>query len=323
MDVLRLTHDLAEAGEAFVVATVVRCEPPASARPGAKAVIRVDGSMESWVGGICAQPMVIREAQHALQDGTPRLVRLSPHAGAGGRREPGLAEYLMTCHSGGTLEIFVEPVVPAPRLYLVGETPITQTLATLGPLVGFRVERIAATADGSGAPALADLAPGRETFVVVATMGTADEEALEAALRGPAPYVALVASPRRAEVLRDYLLARGLTADRFAKLKAPAGLDIGAATPEAIALSIMAEIVQVRTAMKATARTLHANADSPVATSQPDEATDPVCGMSVVIADARFTTEFQQTTYYFCCPHCRAKFEAEPLAFVGAPTASA
>jgi xanthine dehydrogenase accessory factor len=315
MDYLALTHQLAEAGEAFVLATVVRCEPPASARPGAKAVIRADGTMDGWVGGSCAQPLVIREAQEALRDGKPRLLRLSPTAGEGASRRPGLVEYLMTCHSGGTLEIFIEPVIPVPRLWVVGDTPICRTLATLGQLLGYRVDSVepmGGASASSESPVLAALAPerggqGRQTFVVVATMGTADEEALEAALRSPVAYVALVASPRRAEVLCDYLATRGLTPEQLQKLKAPAGLDIGAATPEEIALSIMAEIVQVRAKLPIETRTTD--------TALPPEATDPVCGMSVSTRDARFVAEHSGTTYYFCCAGCKAKFEAEPSLF--------
>jgi xanthine dehydrogenase accessory factor len=298
MDVFGLMRELVEAEEPFVLATVVRCEPPASARPGAKAVIRADGSMEGWVGGSCAQPLVVEEARRALRDGRPHLVRLGPTIGETGSGRPDVAEYLMTCHSGGTLEIFVEPVVPRPRLCLVGDTPVARTLAALGKALGYRVARIEPTAD---------IGAGGRTCVVIATMGAADEEALEAALRSPAPYVALVASPRRAEILRDYLLARGVTPEQLARLRAPAGLDIGAETQEEIALSIMAEIVQSRSTAA-----LEAPAEVEPAVV---EAKDPVCGMSVSTQDARFRTDHAGTTYYFCCAHCKSRFEAEPLLF--------
>jgi xanthine dehydrogenase accessory factor len=288
--------------EPFALATVVRCEPPASARPGAKAVIRQDGSLEGWVGGSCAQTIIVKEAQRALQNGRPRLVRLSPNPGEYAQAEPDLVEYLMTCHSGGTLEIFVEPFVPRPILRIVGDTPVASTLASIAQTLGYRVERID-PADSMGA------APG-PVAVVIATMGSADEEALEAALRSSAPYVALVASPRRAEVLRDYLTARGLTAEQIARLKAPAGLDIGAVAQEEIALSIMAEIVQRRPSREQ-------ETPSPLEATDVD-ATDPVCGMSVPIHGARFTAERDGITYYFCSEHCRGRFKAAPLSFATA-----
>jgi xanthine dehydrogenase accessory factor len=302
MNPVDLAHQLTTSGQPFAMATVVRCEPPASARPGAKAVILPDGSMQGWVGGSCAQPMVIREAQQALRDGKPRLVRLSPNAGEEGRQSSGVAEYLMTCHSGGTLEIFIEPVIPKPHLCLVGETPIVETLASLGSLLGFEVETVEATVE-----APERFGAGTRTFVVVATMGTSDEAALEAALLSPAPYVALVSSPRRAEVMRDYLASRGVSPEQVEKLRAPAGLNIGAQTPEEIALSIMAEIVQ-------TGATLPAGAGVAVV-APPREARDPVCGMSVEIEGARYVFEHAGTTYYFCCAQCRSRFEAEPALF--------
>jgi xanthine dehydrogenase accessory factor len=298
---LELVRQLVEAEEPFALATVVRCEPPASARPGAKAVIRADGSMEGWVGGSCAQSVIVSEAKRALEDGKPRLVRLSPAVGESGSRQPDVVEYLMTCHSGGTLEIFVEPVLPRPQLRVVGDTPVARTLAVLGAALGYRVERI-----DPAAPAADRAATGEQAFVVVATMGDADEETLEAALRSRAPYVALVASPRRAAVLRDYLAARGVTAEEIARLRAPAGLDIGARTQEEIALSILAEIVHLRS--------IRDNEPVPTVPMQ-SEATDPVCGMSVSPHQTRFTADHEGTAYYFCCAHCKTAFESAPEQF--------
>jgi xanthine dehydrogenase accessory factor len=303
MNHLARAHQLTGAGTSFAIATVVRCDPPASARPGAKAIVRRDGTIEGWVGGSCAQDLVAREAQRAIETGTPRLLRLSPSAGAESRQRADVVEYLMTCHSGGTLEIFIEPIVPAPLLRLVGETPIVETLATLGQTLGYRVEH-SDRRNAIETPSTLEQGPA---FVVVATMGTADEEAIEAALRSDAPYVALVASPRRAAVMRDYLTARGITSEQLARLKAPAGLDLGSQRPEEIALSIMAEIVQVRSRMTdfPTPRTAEPTA----------EAIDPVCGMTVTTRDARHFAEHEGTTYYFCCPHCRAAFERNPGSF--------
>lgn len=243
---------------------MVRCTPPASARPGARALIRADGSLEGWVGGSCAQPLVVREALEALRDGRARLVRLSPAAVPGSRSSPDVVEYLMTCHSGGTLEIFIEPLLPAPQLWVLGGAPVCRALAAMGRLLGYEVVAVDPDPHASPMPeadvVVSPFEPGcirrgDRAYVVVATMGTADEELLEAALRSQAGYVALVASRRRAAALRDYLAERGVSPEQLARLKAPAGLDIGAQTPQEIALSILAEITRARsTSMVESAR---------------------------------------------------------------------
>src|SRR5215208_1730159 len=249
MDWLAEAQELAQAGQPFALATVVRRVAPASAQPGAKALILPDGSMRGWVGGSCAQPVVTSEARQALRDGTPRLLRLGKMPGhshqAGSPGSEVIVEYPMTCHSGGALEILIEPVLPAPRLFIVGETPIVETLADLARVMGYRVNQFEHAADLT--LRLADSeAP---VFVVVASMGVDDEEAIAAALRASTAYVALVASPKRAAVVRETLAAMGVSPHDLVRLKAPAGLDLGARTQEEIALSIVAEITQMRSAM--------------------------------------------------------------------------
>ncbi len=315
-DVLERAHALKARGEAFVLATVTRVERPASARPGMKAIILGDGTMEGWVGGSCAHPIVVREALNALREGTPRLISLSPQRDARAVQE-GVIHHPMTCHSGGTLEIYVEPILPKPQLLLVGEAPLVPTLARLGRLQGFAVW--VADAGGSHTDLEADLrlplpqlahqiTPS--TYAVVATMGNYDEEALEQIVGASAGYVGLVASRKRAEAVLAYLRTRGLAAEHLRRVKVPAGLDIGAVTPEEIALSIMAEIVQVRRTQipVPTGAALPAQAAA--------DAIDPVCGMTVEIATARHTLGYQGTMFYFCCAHCRQTFEREPAQYL-------
>jgi xanthine dehydrogenase accessory factor len=306
MDWLAEANALTTAGEPFALATVVRRVAPASAQPGAKAIVRADGSMRGWVGGSCAQPVVVAEAQQAIRNGSPCLLRLGHMPGA--RESDEVVEYPMTCHSGGALEILIEPVLPAARLTLVGETPGAETLEALAGVMGYRVERYA---DAKAFAAAAD-ALGASSLVVVATMGVDDEETLASALRSAAPYVALVASPKRAAVVRETLAVMGLTPDEMARLKAPAGLDLGARTQEEIALSILAEVVQVRARMPAEM------AESVSASPAPLEAIDPVCGMGVTIAGAKHTGEFDGKTWYFCCGGCKARFEADPRQYAAA-----
>lgn len=316
MDWLAEAQELAEAGQPFAMATVVRRTAPASAQPGAKALILPDGSMRGWVGGSCAQPVVTQEARQALRDGAPRLLRLGKMPGtrrnSEDQEQEDIVEYPMTCHSGGALEILIEPVLPAPRLLIVGETPIVKTLADLARVMGYRVnqfERAADLAFGLGVSA-------SPLFVVVASMGVDDEEALAAALRAGTPYVALVSSPKRAAVVRETLAAMGVSPRDLDRLKAPAGLDIGAQTQEEIALSIMAEVVQLRSAK--TAGTAEGISTPESVPAFDPEAIDPVCGMTVAIAGARHQTEYDGKIWYFCCGGCKARFEADPLPYLPA-----
>jgi xanthine dehydrogenase accessory factor len=328
--------ELESAGRPFVVATVVAVARPTSARPGASGIVHADGTIEGWVGGSCAQPVVIREALHALRDGLPRLLRLSRDAPAEGRRADGIVELVMTCHSGGTLEIYVEPHLPAPLLWVAGTTPIASALATLGAASGWKVtvfDPFASaedfpTADAvSSETALGRVEPDASPYIVVCTQGVWDEEALAAALRRNASYVGLVASPTRANVVRAWLRDETMLAeDRLAALRAPAGIDLGAETAEEIALSILAELVQVRRGRadfvaSPGPATLAAGQLPPVELAPVDDIVlvDPVCGMTVDRASARHLAEQDGTVYAFCSIGCRTRFVKDPTPFLAAP----
>lgn len=302
-DPLELAAELRRRGAPFALAMVVRRERPTSAKPGAKAVIRQDGSLSGWIGGACAEPVVVREALAALRDGQPRFIRLSGEEGRSPNRTEGVLEYPMMCHSGGTLEIYVEPVLPKPALVLVGHGPVVDTLANLARAVDFDVVVFGTDAGGEGLDRLV-LAP--HASVVVATHGHFDEDALERALRSEAGYVSLVASRRRAADVIDGLKRRGLAPDRLSTLKAPAGLDIGALTPEEIAVSILAEIVQARRSQKAAWPEPAARAGGVAA-----EARDPICGMLVDVLTARYRSKTAEGTVYFCCLRCKETFDQQ------------
>ena len=318
-DYLDKAHTLQASGQPFALATVVRAERPTSAKAGAKAIIMADGALTGWVGGSCAQPTVIREALKALQDGQPRFLRLTPpeKLGKAAHAQAGIIEVALTCISGGTLEVYIEPYLPQPQLIVIGHLPIAEALATLGKGLNYSVTVLGLDATPSRFPQ-ADLVLDRldfsqvrltsQTYVVVATHGNYDEEALEWALDAGAAYVALVASPKRAEAVLQYLRETGVAEARLARLKCPAGLDIGASTPEEIALSILAEIVQLR---RRTAETL-AQSETPTPAPAQTEAIDPVCGMTVEIATARYVAAHAGQTYYFCSAGCRRSFEKEP-----------
>ncbi len=282
-DLLEQAAELRRQGRPFVLATVVRSVRPASARPGDRALLLGEGRPIGWVGGGCVHTSIEREAARALADGTPRLVRLSPAPA----QEEGIVSYPMTCHSGGTLEIYLEPVLPAPELVILGESPVADALAALAAPLGYRVRT-----------SLEDITTTDAWVVAAAMSSDEDHPTVRAALERGVQYVAMVASRRRAEALLDELRADGMAEDTIERLKAPAGLDIGAATGPEIALSIMAEIVQRRRSRR------------PAALAAPRTATDPTCGMQVDIASAKWTTERDGQMYYFCAPGCRKAFLA-------------
>jgi xanthine dehydrogenase accessory factor len=269
-------------------------------------LVREDGSIQGWVGGACAEPVVTREALQALRDGRPRLIGLYGEGGRAPGRTEGMLEFPMTCHSGGTLEIYVEPYLPKPQLVLVGHGPVVETLATLGRAADFAVVALGEDQEQAG---LAAVVLGRRSSVVVATHGDSDETVLEQVLATEAGYVSLVASRRRAAVIVERLKQRGAMPERLGRLKAPAGLDIGAVTPEEIAVSILAEIIQHRRG----AKTGDAHAEPVAATPLVRiESKDPICGMIVDNVTAKFSSDFAGRTIYFCCRHCKEMFDQQP-----------
>ena len=313
-ELLALAHELLARDVPFALATVVRCERPTSAKPGSKAIIRRDGTVSGWIGGSCAEPVVVKEALGAIEDGEPRFLVLVGKGGPSLGRTDGVREYTMTCHSGGTLEIFVEPMLPKPALVLVGSGPVVETLAGLAAAAHFAVTVVEPESPAPGGLAaarvvgdLASVAVTLRTAIVVATHGRFDEDALEQALRSEADYVSLVASPTRARVVLESLRARGIPDDRLRRLKAPAGLDLGAVTPEEIAVSILAEIV----ARRRRPHPAGAPEAAPPAVA-PLSAQDPICGMTVTIATARHRSESPAGPVYFCCSGCKQRYDREP-----------
>ena len=304
-DLLELAAALRGRGEPFALATVVRCEAPTSAKPGAKALIRQDGTISGWVGGACAEPVVVREALNALRDGRPRLVGLIGEGRASPGRTEGLLEYAMTCHSGGTLEIYVEPYLAKPLLVLVGHGPVVAMLATLGQAAEYAIEIVG----GNAIPdELRRLALGPRSSIVVATHADADEDALDHVLSTEAGYVSLVASRRRATAILERLKQRGVTVERLGRLKAPAGLDIGARTPQEIAVSILAEIIQHHRSDKG----VSAEAEAGPGGADPIETRDPICGMPVDPGTASYRSEAWGRAVYFCCRGCQETFDRDP-----------
>lgn len=299
-DSLRRAGELAQAERPFAIVTVVRTEPPTSARTGNRAIVFLDGSMEGWVGGGCIQPTARREGLAAIDEGEPRLVRITPDT-AVDQRNVRVAR--MTCASEGTADLYVEPFLPRPTLVAAGDSPVVNMLAAIAEPLGFRFVALA-TGAGLGEAAVPN---PRDTWMVVATFGEFDEDAIEAGLRLDLPYIGLVASERRAGGVLSELRARGYGEEELRAVRSPAGIPIGASGQEEISLSIMAEIVSLRAGLRpGLAREREESAGIA------EEAVDPICKMTVEVATARHASEFGGKTYYFCCQACKREFDEEP-----------
>jgi xanthine dehydrogenase accessory factor len=278
----RRADDLRAARTPFVMATVVNAQKPTSVRPGDTGLILGDGGIEGFVGGVCAEQSVRLQALRALETDEPVLLRILP--GEDGAAAVGDAITVHNpCLSGGALEIFLEPVNPQPRVLVVGDTPIAGALVRLGAEIGLDV-----TADGTAVA-------GDELALVVAAHGRDELDALRRGVEASLPYIGLVASPKRGAAVLDELRDAGIATDG---LETPAGLDIGARTPEEIALSILARVVAVRR--------------RPEPVPEPVTAIDPICGMTVSATIATPHLEHDGHLLYFCSDGCRASFAADP-----------
>ena len=317
---LKKSADLMAQGQSFATATVVRCQAPSSGKPGDKAIIYPNGEIWGWIGGGCAQPVVVKEALKSLADRRPRLVRISPSADGS---EEGIVDYSMTCHSGGALDIYIEPVFPKPHVMILGRSPVAQTLARLARTIGYAVSVVAAEELKPELFADATLIEDKDfslgkvrmparTFVVVSTQGEGDEEALEQAVLSDVGYLAFVASRTKTQKVFEYLRGKGIAQAKLDAVHAPAGLNIGSGAPEEIAVSILAEIIKMQGAAEGKSAIAKATKRSQVLPVLNTEAKDPICGMMVDTSNARYKTQHQGKWFYFCCAGCKDAFEKHP-----------
>jgi len=318
--VIQRAHELMAQGVPFALATVVRRERPTSGQPGDKAIITRTGEFVGWIGGSCAQPTVLQEAEKALADGEPRLVVLTPNLDAEVRE--GIELYRMTCYSGGTMEIYIEPYLPEPQLLICGASPAAEALVKIGKAVGLQVFLIDPSATADNFPdadvILPQIMAGKfsdiqERYAVVATMGNWDEEAIKDVLALSPAYLGLIASKKRFQEIVSRLSGEGVSREQLALVTCPAGLEISARTLPEVALSIMAEIVSLR----------RSDAEKEAVTSGPAQvvppamAEDPVCHMRVDPQTARHRVDFEGLTYYFCNASCKTSFEKDPGRYLG------
>jgi xanthine dehydrogenase accessory factor len=296
-------QELTAHGEAFVTATVVRVEHPTSVEPGNVALVHEDGEIEGFVGGVCAQNSVRLYSLKAIERGEPLLLRILPDGPGGSegedlgqeiRSDEGSVTVQNPCLSGGAIEVFLEPFLPAPRMIVAGDTPIAAALLRLGPEVG--IEAVAGRGDDSGSP----VPHADDLAVVVAAHGRDERAILRAALEAGVPYVGLVASRKRGAAVLDALCEDGVSQELLDRIDTPAGLDIGARSPAEVAVSVLASIIEVRRRRRDPAHRR---------TSSPASAVDPICGMTVLVDVHALSIEHAGETHYFCGEHCRRAFE--------------
>ncbi len=314
--VLARAVELEARREPFTLATVVWRRSPSSGQLGSKAIIHADGSIFGWLGGACAQPTVRREALAALGDGRSRLVFLGQPDDLHQRPDDGIVKVPMACESEGALEIYLEPVLPAPQVVAIGRSPAVFTLARLVADLDWEIVVIDDGGDAAAHPRpevvrttldLDDLRIGPASAVLVATQGVYDDLALEAALATDAGYIGLVAAEKRASATFALLRDRGVAEEQLARVAAPAGIDLGHVDNVGIAVSVLADLVARRAAGQLGA------AGAPLV----HEAIDPVCGMTVFVDESRYHASHNGRDYWFCAPGCLAAFERDPDAYAG------
>jgi len=320
---------LAQRGEAVALATVVWRQGPSSGQLGSRAVITESGEVHGWIGGACAEPSVIRQARAVIAEGSPRLLLLGTTDKFGAAIPEGMTVVPIACQSEGALEVYIEPMLPAPHLVVVGRSPMAHTLAELAGALGWRTDLLDWTSF-SAAHA------NERSMVVVATQGHGDEDAIEQAVAARPAYLGLVGSRKRGAAVLGYLAERGVAREQLDLVRVPAGLDLGKTTHTEIAVAILAELVKLRAAGELGSRERQAVAGAAAsggararrknarragtATAEADhsDAVDPVCGMTVAASRAGRPLEHEGVTYYFCCAGCRAQFESSPASFVSA-----
>ena len=305
-------------GEEFAVAQVIWREAPSSGKPGDKAIILKDGTMIGWIGGGCVKGIAIKEAHEAIRENKSRLVRINPDE-VNGEEDSNHKTYRMTCHSGGTMELFVEPITPNPQLIIVGKSNIARALSKLAIAANLRVNVLSNDVHKGMFPGVNNIHDrvdfskiniDQNTFIVVATQGEDDEESIRKALETSCNYVGFISSLRKSVKIKEYLEQTELSANRINELKTPVGMDINAKLPEEIAISILAEIVEL---FRDPNRKVDNESDTVI---NDDTYINPVCGVSVSKKDAKHVLEYGAHTVYFCCDGCKVSFDTEPEKYI-------
>ncbi len=339
MDALERIFQLRSEGKRFAIATVVSRKAPVSSHLGDKAIVLEDGSMEGFIGGACSRDIIRKQALEVLNRERPRLVKISPDLSSASSQTTGSYEEIcvpMTCVSEGAVDIYIEPQLEKKQLLIVGSSPIAIALAKQGKMQSYDVTMVCEDAER------ATLAFGLEGIqvnlidvkklngwleqlsnvkkslleAIVASMGHYDEETLILLAKARPRYLGLVASRKRGNTVMEFV-KDSVAKEDLARVRNPAGLDISAKTPNEVAVSILAEMIQLRR-MAASQGMIKELENLP--TLQKQEAIDPVCGMTVDAATAKHNYELEGAIYYFCCPHCRKRFVDNPQKYLAVST---
>jgi len=296
--------------ETFATAMVVQHGTPISGKTGDKAIIRADGSVHGWIGGGCTHPIVVEEAIALMKSGHSRLINIDPQTKSAEGAEA--KHFQMTCHSGGSLSVYIETVFPKPLVVVLGDSPVGHNLLKLAAHLDYEILWVTESQDsemnkgGEKISRSFDLKSKNladPTFLVVCTQGEGDLDALRVAFSKVVFYRAFVGSQKKMESLKKDLAEEGVCSGKLAGLKNPAGININARTPSEIALSILAEIVQkLRTVSSKSEHSLN----------DIEKSVDPVCGMKVSVDNTRYISILNGINHYFCCSGCKNKFERSP-----------
>ena len=312
----KLATKLKSEGRPFSTATVVRSQAPSSGKTGDKAIIQNDGKVTGWIGGGCVHGIILQEAKQALIDGKPRLVRVSPDPDS--NQEPGIISYKMTCHSGGTIDVYVEPHLPNPQLIVIGKSIIGRSVMKTAKAMEYHVTLVAQEATEDQFPHvdhiiselnLHNVDIGPRTYIIVASQGDQDENCLQTAIQSQASYIAFIASRRKRDAVFQNLINQGIARELLDEIKSPAGLDINAKTSDEVAISILAEIIQVHRSVGQKFKA--------ISSTDSDIYINPVCGIEVSKRKALHTIEYKGENVYFCCDGCKIMFEKDPDKYFG------
>lgn len=313
---LNKVSELHQERAAFAIASVINRQMPSSGKPGDKAVIEKDGKVTGWIGGGCTRGIVIKEALDAIASGKPRIVNISPEGDV--QEKHGVMDYKMTCHSGGAVEIYIEPILPRPHILILGKSHVAMALSKIAKAMDYQVSVLAKGVDKIAFPDVDAILEEDDSqsliqansYIIVCTQGENDEAALAYALRSKVEYLSFIASRKKANAIFRNLRQMDFTFDDLKRIKTPAGLDINAKLPEEVAISILAEVIaHLRREPEVEENVVKTS------TANTNLFINPVCGVPVDKATAKHVIEYKDEQYYFCCDGCKISFEKEPAKY--------
>ncbi len=318
-DFLHDTETLKKKNEPFAIAMVVRREAPSSGKVGDKAVINKYGEIIGWIGGGCVKGIIVKEAENAMKTGIARLVKIGKNLSPS--KQEGVMEYNMTCQSEGMVEVFIEPILPQLHLMVIGKSAIAKALVKMGKLAGYRVTGVAQDANLQTFEKVDELITQfnlstvkttNASFIVVVTQGEGDETALLEAVKKESAYLGFVASKKKFIAIKEYLQSSGVDQQKIDAIVSPAGIDINAKKPEEVAISIMAQIIEIKNSKAAPLTFEKFDAIKADGGKAPVYYINPVCGVPVDMNNPKHVVEYKNEKVYFCCDGCKVKFDAEP-----------